>query len=100
VAEQYDNSNTGALFKNIEKDDAHPNWADYQGSIETCCSSCGRNTKFWLSAWIKVAKKGDMKGKSFMSLAAEEQKKQSPAPPPQHAPPASRQEDFDDDIPF
>jgi len=98
MAKEYDNSNSGALFKNKDKTAENPTWPDYNGSLQTTCGHCGRETHFWLSAWLKVAKQGALKGKSFMSVATEQKEKQASAPPPQHAPP--QQEGFDDDIPF
>ena len=54
---EYDNTNSGALFKNDKKEtEKHP---DYRGSINV------DGTDYWLSAWIKTAKTG---GK-YMSLA-------------------------------
>lgn len=54
---EYDNTNTGALFKNDKKEtDKHP---DYKGSV----NANGR--EYWLSAWLKTSKKGT----KFMSLS-------------------------------
>lgn len=82
----YDNSNTGALFRNDKKEtEKHP---DYRGSAEVTCPECGRTSDHWLSSWLKTAKKD---GKKFLSLAfspKSEPKKQEPTP------------DFDDDLPF
>lgn len=56
---EYDNTNSGALFKNKDKDEAHPNWADYQGSINV------DGTDYWINAWLKKSKKGE----NYMSLS-------------------------------
>ncbi len=80
MAEQYDNTNQGALFKNTDKTDDHPSWADYQGSQNVECPHCGKQSDHWLSAWIKTAKKGQMKGQTFMSTALKP-KQQREAPP-------------------
>ena len=60
---EYDNSNSGTLFRNEDKDAEHPNWADYQGSAEV------DGVQYWLSAWVKEVTKGDNKGKKFFSLS-------------------------------
>ena len=62
----FDNTNSGVLFKNRDKTPEKPNWADYQGNGEIKCPHCGSNILFWLSAWLKTAKKS---GEKFMSLA-------------------------------
>jgi uncharacterized protein (DUF736 family) len=77
----YDNTDTGALFKNDKKTtDKHP---DYRGQINVA------GTEFWLSAWINTSKAGA----KFMSLSVtpkdEKPAERKPAPA-----------DFDDDIPF
>ncbi len=49
--------NSGALFKNKRKEkETHP---DYTGRVNV------RGTDFWLSAWIKKSKAGEV----YMSLA-------------------------------
>jgi hypothetical protein len=53
----FDDTNRGALFRNDDKtEEKHP---DYRGSLNVG----GRD--FWLSAWLKVSKKGT----KYMSLA-------------------------------
>lgn len=76
---QYDNTNSGVLFKNTDKaTDKHP---DYGGTINV------EGKEYWLNAWIKEGKKG-----KFMSLAVK----------PKDAKPAAKQkpDDDDPDIPF
>ena len=82
---EYDNTNSGALFKNRDKDEAHPKWADYQGSINI------EGTEYWLSAWLKESKKGE----KFMSLSVKP-KNQRASRPAQSAPAP----DPGSDIPF
>lgn len=78
---EYDNTDTGALFKNEDKQtDKHP---DYKGSINV------GGQEFWLSAWLKTSKKGT----KFMSLSVKAKDDKAPA--------KSRQTDDDpDSIPF
>lgn len=86
---EYDNTNSGALFKNDEKQsDSSP---DYKGSINV------GGQEFWLSAWIKTSKAGN----KFMSLSV----KPKDAAPAKAAKPVAKPsagfDDFDDStIPF
>jgi len=57
---QYDNTNSGALFKNYRKDsDRHP---DYKGTINV------DGKDYDIAAWLRESKKGD----KFMSLKVSE----------------------------
>lgn len=76
---KYDNS--GALFKNDEKTEDNPNWADYRGSLTV------DGTEYWLSAWIKEGKSG-----KFMSLSVKPKEGKTPA--------RRGRTDADEDIPF
>lgn len=76
----YDNTNSGALFKNDKKEsEKHP---DYKGSINV------DGTDYWLSAWLKTSKQGT----KFMSLSVS----------PKDAKPAKSKPQADDfdDAPF
>lgn len=85
---QYDNTNSGALFKNKDKTAEHPNWADYNGAINVA------GHDYWLSAWIKETKSGE----KIMSLAV---KPKDGTPSPQKkATTAPAKTSYDDDIPF
>jgi hypothetical protein len=55
----YDNTNRGALFRNKDKDASHPNWSDYQGTINV------NGVEYYIDAWLKTAKQS---GQKFMSL--------------------------------
>ena len=95
---EFDDTNKGALFKNKEKTADNPNWADYQGSLNVKCPHCQRKSNFWLNAWLKVAKKGKIKGDTFMSVAIDPKKERQP----NRAPPTPQQQEDDpsDSIPF
>ena len=84
----YDNTNTGALFKNDRKEtDSHP---DYTGSFNK------DGVEHFLSAWLNESKGG----KKYLSVKLGNVKDQQQAPErpaPQQQAPAG---DFDDSIPF
>ncbi len=98
----FDNRNTGVLFKNENK--ANDRQPDYNGRLDI------EGTEIKLAAWVRTAKST---GKKFLSLRVDDWDKRKPAandngqrtrpqrepqrPAPQSA---SRQDDFDDDIPF
>lgn len=83
----YDNTNSGALFKNEKKaSDRHP---DYTGSWTDA-----NGVEHWLSAWIKTS----AGGKQYMSLSATAKDQMSPAPAA--APKPASTMDFESDVPF
>ena len=92
---EYDNTNTGALFKN-DKGDNHKR-PDYKGNLNV------NGQEFWISAWLRDKKDGSGK---FMSLKVEQ--KEQPTPPRQDAHNQAKsnayqpqpQDDDVDDIPF
>lgn len=80
----FDNTNSGALFKNKAKTkDAQP---DYKGDINI------DGVEYWLSAWIKTSKAGE----TYMSLSPQPKKAAASKAP------AISGDAFDDDsgIPF
>ena len=92
--QQYDNTNSGALFKNDkEGNEKRP---DYKGKIDIT------GTEYRLSAWIRTKKDGS--GGKFMSLKAEPLER--PQQPTQHeqakvnAYQPQPQDDDNDEIPF
>jgi hypothetical protein len=95
MPDQYDNTNSGVLYKNDRKE--KQNQPDYKGSVESQCDHCGKNTMFWLSAWLKTAGHAARNpGSKFFSLALTG-KDDEQAPPPSTS--DSKDEEFDD-IPF
>lgn len=80
---EYDNTNSGALFKNDDKaTDKHP---DYRGNINV------DGTDYWLSAWLKTSKSGS----KFMSLSVQPKDKKSSKPRQSH-----NDDGPDSDLPF
>lgn len=81
---EYDNTNSGALFRNDKKEtDRQP---DYRGQVNA------DGTDYWVSAWIKEGKKD---GRKYMSLALTPKDEQ-----PQRSEAQATQVIDDDDIPF
>ena len=86
----YDNRNSGALFKNDKREtDSHPN---AKGSLCVECPSCQAVTDYWTSAWTNTSKAGQR----YQSLKITA-KEQQAAPP---APAETKDALIDDDIPF
>lgn len=81
---EYDNTNTGTLFKNDTegKSDKFP---PYGGSINV------DGTEYWVSAWVKDGKKG-----KFFSLAIKPKEEQAP----RRKEPAKADAFAGDEIPF
>jgi len=66
---EYDNTNTGAIFKNEDKVTKKEEgtdtskWADYQGKFNI------EGVEYYASMWLREIQKGDNKGKKFFSVA-------------------------------
>ncbi len=85
---KYDNTNSGALFKNEKQKDTHP---DYRGTINV------NGVDFWISAWIKSSKAGQ----KYMSLSVQPKEAKDDRRPERGAQPATAPAGgFDDEIPF
>ena len=82
----YDNTNSGALFKNDKGDNEKR--PDYKGNINV------DGQEFYISAWLREAKSG----KKFMSLKVEPKDKD--AAPKTGGKPEFKSECDDQDIPF
>jgi hypothetical protein len=92
---QYDDTNSGVLFKNKEQREGHKD-PNMQGRINI------DGTDYWLSAWTRTPNAG---GDQFLSLAVGDpvQPANHQAPPRQQnkpAAPAADNDFVDDDIPF
>lgn len=91
---EYDNTNTGALFKNNRRtSETQPEW-NGSSNIE--------GVEYWTNAWVKSSKKD---GSKFFSISyrpkdavAATAPRRAPAPAPRQAAPAAQ--GFDDEIPF
>ena len=70
---EYDNNNTGALFKNNKKNpnDPEDKKPDYTGQGEI------NHIPVWISAWVRTAKKD---GSKFFSMKFEDNEKANPKP--------------------
>ena len=78
---QYDNTNSGVLFKNESDNEKAP---AYKGKINV------DGKEYELAAWIRESKSGNWK---FMSLKVQEPRKAKPEPVKDFA-------DMDDDVPW
>ena len=83
---EYDNTNSGALFRNDKKEtENHP---DYRGNLNV------GGQDFWISAWLKTSKKGQ----KFMSLSVTPKEQRASSKVNQGR--ETAETDFDDEIPF
>lgn len=64
MPKEFDNNNSGVLFKNTDKKDKDDKKPDYRGNAEV------DGVQYWVSAWIKEGKKGgNMAGQKFLSMS-------------------------------
>ena len=61
MAQEYDNTDRGTLWKNDDKREGHKD-PDYRGSI-----NIGGQER-WLDCWITEIKRGEKAGRKFLSL--------------------------------
>lgn len=88
---QYDNTNSGALFKNDKK--TTPNHPDMRGSLNV------GGVEYWVSCWTKTSKAGA----KFMSLSVQPKEQERPASVAtggRNDPRPNVTEEFDDKIPW
>lgn len=86
---EYDNTNTGVLFKNDRK--AQPTHADWNGNVNI------NGEEFYLNAWVKE-KKSD--GSKFFSLSVKPKEGAAPSKPKPMPARRPAMADLDDEIPF
>ena len=87
MSKQYDNTNSGALFKN-DMEGKSENFPPYGGSLNV------DGVDYWIAAWVKEGQKG-----KFFSLAIKPEDAQASPKPQQQAAPSG--DNFDDtEIPF
>jgi hypothetical protein len=90
----YDNTNRGSVWRNEDKTDANPTWADFKGSINI------EGVEYFLNGWKR---KPDANPKAPPLSFTVQRKDKQPAPeaPKDYAAPqtAPGGDDFDD-IPF
>ena len=85
---QYDNTNSGMLFRNDKGDNEKR--PDYKGSVNV------GGVEYWLSGWVRVAGETSKRaGEKFISMKLEPKEQQ--AAPARQAP-AAQQDDLD--VPF
>ena len=83
---EYDNRNTGALFKAKDQPtDKHPG---YTGSINV------DGTEYWLAGWVKESKAGQ----KYFSLSVKP--KEDKPKDDRNSAPGTKFDDFKSDIPF
>lgn len=86
---EYDNKDSGVLFKNNEKKQAkHP---DYTGKCGVVCRECGAISIKRLASWIKEGKKGKFFSIRLSDFNEDEKPREKPK---------KNEDNFDDDIPF
>jgi adenine-specific DNA methylase len=84
---EYDNTNSGALFKNGERTEEN-NQPHYSGPLFVQCPKCGEVGTHRQAAWLTESKAG----KKFLSLKIQAEKSEEEA--------EEEEVDLNDDLPF
>lgn len=85
----FDNTNSGAAFKNIEKRSSRS--PDFKGSLNV------EGEEYWLSIWVKVAgPSAKNPGQKFLSVSVTKKEKQPSTTPVSVS--ATDADDFIDDV--
>jgi hypothetical protein len=94
MAKDFDNTNSGAMFKNKNKDtETKP---DRKGSITIECPHCHVKTDYWANGWINTSgPQSKNPGEQYMSLRFTPKEEEGGGRRS-----SSSQDNFDDDIPF
>jgi hypothetical protein len=90
MAQEYDNTNRGSIWKNDKKEtDSHP---DFTGSLNV------NGVEFWVSAWKR---KPDANEKApALSFTVKPKEESGKKPSSTTSSKAGSSDDFEDDIPF
>lgn len=59
--------NSGILSRNDRQRDGK-NDPPYKGNCDVDCPHCGKNARFWLSAWVNEGKSGKFFGLRFTKM--------------------------------
>lgn len=94
MTQQYDNTNSGALFRNEKR--RSDNSPTHTGQLTVLVPSTGELLEVWVSAWVKESRAGQ----KYFSLAVtpKEESGNSRSSVPEKS--KENLDDFDDDIPF
>lgn len=87
MAREFDNTNSGALFKN-EKE-GNPKRPDYRGSLNVA------GTDYWVSSWLSVSKDG----KQYLSLKVQPKQARDIKGAVAHKEPEPKAGGFNDEFP-
>ncbi len=93
MAQEYDNTNRGSIWKNDKKEtDSHP---DFTGSLNVL------GIEFWVSAWKRKPDASEKAPALSFTVKPKEEQARSTSKPQQSKPaPSNNFDGFEDDIPF